>query len=113
MSTSKKWFLGWTNIKWTITELVKIFSSAPSYFSKKRIESATAFIIGQAGMIYYITQKISTMDMMEMTMWAGIEFTIAGWTVYQIEKNKKQSTNAENQVEPQEQQEQQEQQLNS
>ena len=37
-------------------------------------------------------------------MWAGIEFTIAGWTVYQIEKNKKQSTNAENQVEPQEQQ---------
>lgn len=89
MKTKKKYFLGWTNIKWGIKELIKIFSSAPSYFSKKRIDSGIAFLVGQAGMIYYIIQKIDTMDMMEMGMWAGIEFAIAGWTVAQIQKEKK------------------------
>lgn len=89
MATNKKWFLGWTNIKKTITELVKIFSNAPSYFSKKRIESGIAFVVGQAGMIFYIIQKYQTMDMYEMGIWASIEFSITGWTIAQIQKEKK------------------------
>lgn len=93
---NKKFFFGWTNIKWGITELVKILSSKPSYFSLKRIEALLAFIIGQVGMIYYILQKVNSMDMLEMGMWAGIQFTIAGWTVNQIQKQKKtKQTNSE------------------
>lgn len=93
MSTGKKWFFGWTNIKWNITELTKIFTDAPSYFSKKRIESGIAFVVGQSGMIYYLVEKIQTMTMTEMLMWAGIEFGIAGWTVMQIQKEKKGTNN--------------------
>ena len=41
------YFFGWTNIKWFITEIGKIYSGQESYFSKKRIESGVAFIIAQ------------------------------------------------------------------
>jgi hypothetical protein len=46
----KKWFFGWFNIKFLIKELVKLYSNEPSYFSKKRVESGIAFIVGQWGM---------------------------------------------------------------
>jgi len=41
---NKKFFFGWENIKWVISELGKMYSSKPSFFSKKRIESGVAFI---------------------------------------------------------------------
>jgi hypothetical protein len=47
----KTYFFGWTNIKWFISEIGKMYSSKDSYFSKKRIESGIAFAISQWGMI--------------------------------------------------------------
>ena len=40
-------------------------------------------------MVYFLVKKIDTMDVYELSMWAGIEFLIAGYTVTQIQKEKK------------------------
>jgi len=86
----KNWFLNVTsNIRWFITEIMKMYSSQKSFFSKKRVESGVAFLIAQIGMIYFLVKKIDAMDVYELSMWAGIEFLIAGYTVTQIQKEKK------------------------
>jgi hypothetical protein len=85
----KKWFFGWFNIKFLIKELVKLYSNEPSYFSKKRVESGIAFIVGQWGMIYFLTQNIDKLTTSDIALWAGIEFAIAGYIINQIQKEKK------------------------
>ena len=86
----KNWFLRVTsNIRWFIAEIMKMYSSQKSFFSKKRVESGVAFLIAQIGMIYFLVKKIDAMDVYELSMWAGIEFLIAGYTVTQIQKEKK------------------------
>lgn len=92
MKENKKWFLGWTNIKWFIKELIKVGSSEPSYFSKKRIESGIAFFIYQWGSIYYLVKKIDTVVSGDFLIWAGIELAICGYMIGQIEKAKKDIT---------------------
>jgi hypothetical protein len=85
----KKWFFGWTNVKWLIKELINLYTTKNSYFSKKRIESGIAFIIGQWGMIYFLTKNIDKLTTSDITLWAGLEFAIAGYIVSQIQKEKK------------------------
>jgi hypothetical protein len=85
----KKWFFGWFNIKFLIKELVKLYSNEPSYFSKKRVESGIAFIVGQWGMIYFLTQNIDKLTTSDIALWAGVEFAIAGYIINQIQKEKK------------------------
>lgn len=86
----KNWFKNCgSNIRWFVTEIMKMYSSQKSFFSKKRVESGVAFLIAQMGMVYFLVKKIDTMDVYELSMWAGIEFLIAGYTVTQIQKEKK------------------------
>jgi hypothetical protein len=85
----KKWFFGWFNIKFLIKELVKLYSNEPSYFSKKRVESGIAFIVGQWGMIYFLVQNIDKLTTSDIALWAGVEFAIAGYIINQIQKEKK------------------------
>jgi hypothetical protein len=85
----KKWFFGWSNIKFLIKELIKLYSNEPSYFSKKRVESGIAFIVGQWGMIYFLTQNIDKLTTSDIALWAGVEFAIAGYIINQIQKEKK------------------------
>jgi hypothetical protein len=85
----KKWFFGWLNIKFLIKELIKLYSNEPSYFSKKRVESGIAFIVGQWGMIYFLTQNIDKLTTSDIALWAGVEFAIAGYIINQIQKEKK------------------------
>jgi|TARA_R110000751_G_C13432682_1_gene441814 hypothetical protein len=86
----KKWFIEVKNsVKWFIKEIGKIYSTEDSYFSKKRIESGMAFAIGQFGMVYFLIQNVYTMTMQDMLMWSGTEFLMAGYTVSQIQKEKK------------------------
>jgi hypothetical protein len=40
-------------------------------------------------MIFFLIKKIDTMDVYELSIWAGMEFIIAGYTVNQIQKEKK------------------------
>jgi len=79
----------WDNIKWFFKELMKMYSSEPSYFSKKRVESGIAFAVGQWGMIYFLLEKISTMTTTDIAIWAGVEFAIGGYMINQIQKEKK------------------------
>lgn len=85
----KKVFFGWTNIKWLIKELVNLYSNSSSFFSKKRIESGIAFLVGQWGMIYFLIKNIDKLSTSDITLWAGLEFAIAGYIVSQIQKEKK------------------------
>ena len=54
---NKKYFFGWGNIKKGITEIIKVYSSKPSFFSKKRMESGVAFVIAQWGMVFYLINQ--------------------------------------------------------
>lgn len=86
----KSWFKNtWKNIVWFFTELMNLWSDKPSHFSKKRVESSIAFIIAQAGMIWYLVTHMATMDIYDFLMWAGAEFLIAGYTISQIQREKK------------------------
>lgn len=85
----KKWFFGWTNVKWLIKELINLYSNSSSFFSKKRIESGIAFLVGQWGMIYFLIKNIDKLSTSDITLWAGLEFAIAGYIVSQIQKEKK------------------------
>ena len=82
-------------IKWFFIEIMKIYSNSKSFFSKKRIESSIAFTIGQIGMLLFLFIKVSTMDTYDIVLWSGVEFSIAGYIVSQIEKSKKQEENKE------------------
>lgn len=77
------------NLKWFGKEMMMMYSSKHSFFSKKRIESGISFIIAQIGMLTYFFEHHTTMDMGSMLIWASAEFTIAGWTISQIQKEKK------------------------
>ena len=92
---NKKYFFGWGNIKKVITEIIRIYSNKRSFFSKKRIESGIAFIIAQWGMIFYLLKKYPDLTMVDISMWAAIEFGISGYITHQIQKEKKSDTNSE------------------
>ena len=95
----RKYFFGWGNIKWLFQEVGKLYSGKSSFFSKKRVESGVAFIIAQWGMIYFLTKKIDVLTMSDLTVWAGIEFLVAGYTVTQIQSEKKLKTKESKPVE--------------
>ncbi len=85
----KRWFFGWENIKWGIKELIMIYSSKDSFFSKKRLESGVAFLIAQWGMIFFLLEKHSTLTMGEFLLWAAAEFAVSGYIINKIQKEKK------------------------
>ena len=89
-----KTFIGWTNIKKFITEVIKMYSNEPSFFSKKRVESGIAFFVAQGGMIVYFVHKLPAMEMTDLAMWAGIEFAVAGYIISSIQKEKKDAANS-------------------
>lgn len=89
-------------LKWLKTELLNMYSSKPSFFSKKRVESGIAFLIGQWGMVFFLLEKHTIMTASDLAIWAGIEFAISGYMLNQIQKEKKvtevlpEETNSEN-----------------
>ena len=89
MKEKKRLFFGWENIKWTLRELRNLYSPTKSYFSKKRVESGLAYLIGQSGMIFFLVKKYEVMSVSDLIMWAGAEFLLSGYTVFQIQKEKK------------------------
>ena len=87
-----KYFFGWENWKWLIKELVHIYTNKSSFFSKKRIESSIAFIIGQVGMLWFLYEHIPQLTISDIVLWSGVEFAMAGYIVNQIQKEKKTET---------------------
>jgi hypothetical protein len=83
-----KYLLGWTNIKWFLREMVLIYSSKSSFFSKKRMESGIGFVIAEWGMIFFLLKKYDVMSTADFGIWASIQFVVAGYMVNQIQKEK-------------------------
>lgn len=96
----KKYFFGWSNIKWFIKEMLKIYSSQDGFFSKKRVESGIAFIIAECGMIFFLIHKYDALSMTDFAIWAGIQFAVAGYMVTQIQKEKKNDTSVDSPASP-------------
>jgi hypothetical protein len=97
---NNKWFFGWDNIKWFIKEIGNLYTGRESYFSKKRIESGIAFVVGQWGMIYFLLENHSKLTASDIALWAGVEFAISGYMISQIQKEKKtkDSNNSDEQI---------------
>ena len=98
LDKSKKYFFGWTNIKWFIKEIGEMYSSKKSHFSKKRIESGVAFAVAQWGMIFFLLEKHAEMTSSDLAIWAGIEFAVSGYIVNQIQKEKKGSSDQSEEI---------------
>jgi len=76
-------------LKWLKTEILNMYSSRPTFFSKKRVESGVAFLIGQWGMVFFLLEKHTIMTTSDLAIWAGIEFAVSGYMLSQIQKEKK------------------------
>jgi hypothetical protein len=74
---------------WLGKELLGIYTTKSSFFSKKRLESSIAFIIGQWGMIFWLMENHATASVSDIAIWAGIEFAISGYILTEIQKEKK------------------------
>ena len=83
-----KTFLGYTNIKFLIKEFIKLYSSQPSFFSKKRFESGMAFFAGIGIMLCYIWSHRHSMINYEMLADVTILFGVAGYSVKKIQEEK-------------------------
>ena len=85
----KKMFIGWTNIKWFIKQLIAMYSNdGTSYFSKKRFESAIAFLSATWLILWHAYSARATISNSEILADAALLFAIAGYTVNHIQKEK-------------------------
>jgi len=88
----KKYFFGWGNWKMLIIELLKVGSNKPGFFSQKRIHQGISFGILQWGMVYWLVKRMQSPEGMpatEFVIWAGIELTILGYVINEIQKEKR------------------------
>lgn len=86
-------------LKWLKTEILNMYSSRPTFFSKKRVESGVAFLIGQWGMVFFLLEKHTIMTTSDLAIWAGIEFAVSGYMLSQIQKEKKSAVPTEEIIE--------------
>lgn len=93
---NRKYFFGWENIRWGIKNIILIYSSKSSFFSKKRIESGIGFVIAEWGMIFWLLKKYDVMTTTDFGIWASIQFFVAGYILNQIEKSKLNNTDDTN-----------------
>lgn len=84
-----KMFFGWTNLKWLIKEFIAMYSVKDSYFSKKRFESSIAFLSACWVVLYHVYSCRATITNSEILADSALLFAIAGYTVNQIQKEKK------------------------
>jgi len=65
-----------------------MYSSKPSYLSKKRVESGLAFAVGELGYIIYFIYNLDSLTTTEVIALSTLQFTIAGYLVNHIQKQK-------------------------
>lgn len=84
---SKKYFFGWTNIKWFVRELVATFSNTPSHFSRKRIQSFFVFMSAIIGLNVWLYLHIYEIDYIAiMSIFAG-QVAYDGYQIREIRKD--------------------------
>ena len=86
---NKKYFLGWTNIKWFTRELVATMSDQPSYFSKKRVQEWMLFLLAWVASLIWFIYHFKGMEIGTLLAFTGALFVYAGYQKYSIQKEKK------------------------
>lgn len=85
----KKHFFGWANFRFLIKEFVKMLSGEESFFSQKRFQQFTAFMILSWGCVYYLLQHAQEMKATDFLVWSSIPGAVAGYALYHVQKQKK------------------------
>ena len=98
----KKYFFGWTNIKWFIREMVAMYSDQNGYFSKKRFESSIAFLSATWLILWHAYISKATITNSEILADAVVLFGIAGYTVRAIQAEKITSKTSQQPDQPEE-----------
>jgi hypothetical protein len=81
-----------------VVQVVLMYSNKPSIFAKKRVESGAAFWSALTLVICFIWYKKETITILEFTGLITLLFTVGGWNVYQIQKEKKMNAGSDNSV---------------
>jgi hypothetical protein len=94
MTQNKRYFFGWTNIKWFIKEILFTFSNKPSFFSSKRIERGILFCTALTSYMIWFFYHYKVLSPTDMVIVTGPIFFYAGYSMNttQKEKNKPSST---------------------
>ena len=82
-----KKFFGWSNIRWGVKELIKMYSNEPSFFSYKRFQMGMAFFIFCQGSAYTLYHYVN--DVGGFVMWATPILFVAGYTLNKVQQEKK------------------------
>lgn len=77
-----------SKLRWFTIEIIKVYSTERSYFSKKRLESGIGLFIAEWGMIFWLIRKIDVMNTYDFAIWASMQFLVAGYMVKQIQIQK-------------------------
>lgn len=85
---------------WFFKELLLTFSSQPSFFSKKRIETFIIFINGLILLDAYFFCNIDKITPEEALLYFASNMGYAGWQTLQIIKEKLYFNNNKNSVQP-------------
>ena len=80
----KKKFFGWTNIKWGLKELIKMYSTQPSFFSYKRFQTGVAFFMFTQGAMYALKNYVNTIE--GFLIWCIPVLLVCGYTLNKIEQ---------------------------
>lgn len=93
-----KTFIGWTNIKWFIKQIIGMYSNDQNcYLSKKRIESAIAFSSATGIILWHVYKNSAIITNSEVLADAALLFTVAGYTLNHIQKEKNENRVEDNQ----------------
>jgi len=88
----------WQKFCWYISEMNKVFSSQPSFYSGKRLKEWLAFATGEYillhGFIYLLLHD--KLDYAAVCFIAGVAFGVAGYQLNKIQQEKKQDGNSPN-----------------
>lgn len=81
-----KYLFGWTNIRWGIKEIIKMYSSESSFFSYKRFQTGVAFFVFIQGCIYAIKNYVT--DINGFVLWCVPILLVCGYTLNKTEQAK-------------------------
>lgn len=93
-----KCLFGYSNFKWLIKELLKMYSNQPSFFSRKRVNEGIAFYSAIGIDLCYVYIHRWDLSSAECLFHVMTLLGIAGYHLKEIAKEKNAQNQAENQT---------------
>jgi len=82
----------WNNFKFSIRELIKMYSNGGSYFSYKRFQTGVAFFMFTQGSMYALKEYVN--DVNGFLLWCVPVLLVCGYTLNHIQKEKLNESNS-------------------